>query len=154
MNCDVTSIQGHIAQRVLTNIEVEDIADAAITFENGAIYAFFACNYFTQNDPIRVAISGENGSALLTESSVEIRLNGLAPYTVASAMGENKAGEGYWGAYHQKQISDFYAKLATGDTVPFTPEDATKTLQIVLGIYQSSMTNQAVTFCPRDRSVL
>lgn len=48
---DAVKIQGHTARRVLKNIEVEDEADAAITLENGAVYSFFACNYYTSNAP-------------------------------------------------------------------------------------------------------
>ena len=46
MGCEARKVQGHIARRILTNIEVEDEADAAITFDNGAVYAFSACNYY------------------------------------------------------------------------------------------------------------
>ena len=58
MGCEPVKVKGHIDRRILTNIEVEDVADAAITFENGAVYSFFACNYYTSNSPIRVEISG------------------------------------------------------------------------------------------------
>lgn len=40
MGCEPVKVKGHIDRRILTNIEVEDVADAAITFENGAVYSF------------------------------------------------------------------------------------------------------------------
>ena len=87
MGCEPVKVKGHIDRRILTNIEVEDVADAVITFENGAVYSFFACNYYTSNSPIRVEISGEHGTALLTENEVVIRLKGREPRTVSPSVG-------------------------------------------------------------------
>ena len=42
MGCEPVKVKGHIDRRILTNIEVEDVADAAITFENGAVYSLTA----------------------------------------------------------------------------------------------------------------
>lgn len=143
MGCEATTVQGHIARRILTNIEVEDEADAAITFANGAVYAFSACNYYIKNSPIRVEIGCEKGRCLLTESEMEIELEGQAPYKVLPKPREN-GGESYWGTYHSVQVRDFYEKLAAGKPVPTDPEDATKTLDLVLGIYTSAKENRAV----------
>ena len=137
MDSEVSEIQGHIARRVLTMIEVEDEADAAIRFENGAVYAFSACNYFVENSPIRIEIAGEKGWALLTESVVDISLEGKETYRVLPSLGENKHGESYWGSYHTTQIKDYYHCLSAGTKVPFDPVDASKTLALVLGIYAS-----------------
>lgn len=137
MGCEVDEIQGHIARRILTMIEVEDEADAAIKFSNGAVYAFSACNYFVENSPIRVEIAGENGTILLTESVVDIALKDSAPYRVEPSCDPNDSHVRYWGNYHAVQIADFYSKLRAGETVPWDPEDALRTLAVVLGIYQS-----------------
>ena len=148
MGCEAKTVKGHISRRVLTNIEVEDAADAAITFENGAVYAFSACNYYVKNSPIRIEISGEKGTALLTESVMEISLAGEAPYRVLPSQGENLAGEGYWGAYHSAQVRDFYEKLAAGAPVPTDPADAAKTLELVLSIYGSSREEEPIELTP------
>lgn len=137
MGCDAKAIKGHIDTRVLTYIEVEDVADAAIEFENGAIYSFFACNYFTSNSSIQIMISGEKGIASLNGDVMTIRLDG-EERVITPKVSENEAGESYWGQCHYDQIKDFYACLRENRPVPFAPEDATKTLEIVLGIYQSS----------------
>ena len=145
MNCNVQSIDGHISRRALTNIEVEDEADALITYENGTRHAFFACNYFTQNSPIRIELSCENGTALLVQNTVTIHLNGQAPYVVEPS---TKVKEicNYWGTAHRHQIEDFYNKLENGESVPTDPLDAAKTLGIVLGIYRSSKENRPIKF--------
>lgn len=145
MGCEAASVQGHIARRILTNIEVEDEADAAITFENGAVYAFSACNYYVKNSPIRVEISGERGRCLLTETEMEIELEGEKSYRILPKAFNNK-GETYWGSYHSVQVRDFYQKLLQGKAVSVNPEDAAKTLELVLGLYTSAKENRKVEF--------
>ena len=137
MGCPVEEIQGHIGRRILTMIEVEDEADAAIRFSNGAVYAFSACNYFVENSPIRVCVEGEKGSVLLTESTVDITLEGKAPYRVEPSQDPGDGHVRYWGNYHAVQIGDFYSKLRAGEKVPVDPRDALRTLAVVLGIYES-----------------
>ncbi len=146
MGCEAKEIQAHISRRILTNIEVEDEADAMITFENGARYAFFACNYYVKNRPILVEITGEKATAFLSETEVTIKINGQEPYTVLPKQGENIAGIAYWGAYHNAQILDFYERLSKNANVNIDPVDATKTLEIVLGIYQSAKENRTINF--------
>lgn len=147
MGCEASTVQGHIARRILTTIEVEDEADAAITFENGAVYAFSACNYYVKNSPIRIEISGDKGRCLLTETSMEIELDGQAPYCIEPQAGA-AGGERYWGAYHTVQLSDFYQKLAADKPVSIAPEDAAKTLQLVLSLYASAREKRAVQIGP------
>ena len=55
VNSRVKSVHGHIDHRALQNIEVEDVADAIIEFENGVRYSLFACNYNSYNAPIAVS---------------------------------------------------------------------------------------------------
>ena len=133
----VVEIQGHIARRVLTMIEVEDEADAAIKFSNGAVYAFSATNYYIKNSPIRIEVSGEKGKMLLTESVVEIELDGQEKRVIYPSQGANVHGEAYWGSYHTTQIRKYYEALEQGLPVPHAPEDALRTLAVVLGIYKS-----------------
>ena len=99
MDSPVKAVQGHIARRILTNIEVEDEADAAIEFENGAVYAFFACNYYTHNSPIRLEIDGEKGSVLLEGETVTVSLKGEKPYRILPC-DDVLEGESYWGNNH------------------------------------------------------
>lgn len=150
---EVKKVQGHIARRVLTNIEVEDEADAAVTLENGAVYIFSACNYYVKNNPIRIEISGEKGKALLTGNDMEIALDGQAPYMVRPALPSGASGEVYWGAYHGVQVREFYQKLASGEPVPVDPEDAAKTLQLVLDIYHSADGDNNLKNMPKGREI-
>lgn len=142
MGCDVESIRAQIDRRILTNIEVEDVASAAIRFANGAVYSFFACNYYTSNSPIRIEISCEKGSILLMHDVVTISYDGVEH--VLRPIQQQTVGERYWGNYHTVQIRDFYKKLRSGQAVPVQAHDATKTLAVVLGIYQSAREHREV----------
>lgn len=134
---DPAEILAHTARRVLTNIEVEDEADAAIRLGNGAMYSFFACNYYTMNSPIRVEISCEKGTALLTGMTMILSGADGESETIAPAAAP-AAGQSYWGNYHYAQIADAYRALREGRALPWTPQDARKTLETVLGIYESA----------------
>lgn len=141
---EAVEVQGHTARRVLTNIEVEDEADAAIRLQNGAIYSFFACNYYTTNSPIRVEISCEKGTALLTYDTMEITFADGSRKTIHPEACPNSSGESYWGSFHYYQIRDCYQALREGRPMNWTAQDARNTLEIVLGIYESARVNSVV----------
>lgn len=138
MNSPVSSVQAHIDRRVLTSIEVEDVADAAIRFENGAIYSFFATNYYTRNRPILIEVSGEKGSMLLEGETVTIQLEGRAPYVVQPSGDAELQGESYWGNNHLTQVKSLYEALRRGEAPQVQPNDAKDTLRLVLSIYEAS----------------
>lgn len=135
---DAVKVMGHTARRVLTEIEVEDEADAAIWLENGAVYAFCACNYFTANSPIRVGISCENGEVLLTGETVEISWKDGGREVIRPDAGMTRGGESYWGSCHYIQLAECCRALREGKAIPWTAEDAGKTLRVVQGIYESA----------------
>lgn len=142
---DAIKVQGHIARRILQTIEVEDVADAAITLENGAVYSFYACNYYTKNSPIRIEIDCEHGTALLTADKMEIQWNdGRYETILPSQTAKDGTGADYWGGFHEKQIRTCYHALIHGSEMPWNPEDAKKTLEIVLAIYLSSRISDMV----------
>ncbi len=138
MGCEVSAVRSAMDRRVLTNIEVEDVASAAITFENGALYSFFACNYYTSNSPIQIEISGEKGRFHLQGETVTIELENQPTQIIAPAPLENAPRPSYWGQAHYQQIEKFYAAIREDTPVPVSPEDATKTLRLVLDIYAGS----------------
>lgn len=141
---EAKKIMGHTSRRVLTGIEVEDEADAAVWLENGAIYSFYACNYYTTNSPIRVEISCEKATALLTYDKMEITYASGERKEILPEECPNRNGESYWGSYHFYQIRECYQALKEGTLMPWSAEDARKTLEIVQGIYESARINGPV----------
>ena len=143
MGKEISTIKGQIDTRVLTMIEVEDVASAAITFDDGTVYSFFACNYFTVNSPIRIEWSTEKGSILLEGDIVKIKI-GENERIISPAVNQGGEGESYWSNFHYYQIKDFYECILENRPVPIEPTDAIKTLEAVLGIYQSSNENKEI----------
>lgn len=140
----ISRIVGHIDRRVLKSIEVEDVADAMIQFAGGAVYSFYACNYYTHNSPIRVEVEGENGRMLLVGDTVTLTVNGEE--TVIRPSVSSSGEYGYWGNNHLQQIQSYYDSVQLGKPLAVTPKDATATLQAVLSIYQSSKENCEILF--------
>jgi predicted dehydrogenase len=141
----VKSIHGHIDTRILTSIEVEDCASAAIEFQNGVIYSLFACNYYQENAPIQIEIAGEKGTAHFDGSTVTINTKDLCRVIPEDDSPDNR-GESYWGRAHAIQIKTCYESCLAGSPFPVAPEDARATLAMVLGVYESSRRGGKVMF--------
>ncbi len=140
----VQSVKASMDRRILTNIEVEDVADAAIRFDNGVVYSFFASNYYTENSRIHIEISAEKGTVHLTGDCVEISMRNGDRKTIPMTQGSNARGESYWGSCHQVQLEAFYQALREQKPVPVDPVDALKTLQLVQAIYTSAREKRTV----------
>lgn len=135
---EAVKIMGHTSRRVLDTIEVEDEADAAIILNDGTVYSFFACNYYATNSPIRVEFCCENATALLTYDTMTIQWNDGRLQTICPNPNLKVSGENYWGCFHEIQIRECYQALRENRNMPWSADDAAKTLEIVLGIYQSA----------------
>lgn len=141
----VKSVHGHYDHRVLSMIEVEDVADAVIEFENGVRYSLFACNYNTHNAPIQFEITGERGTLRLVGDHAYISLAGQKEYVVApEKAAEGYSGETYWGNFHKLQIEDFYRSIRAGERPYIDAADGRAALEIVLAVYRSSRENRRI----------
>ncbi len=142
---DVKWIHGHIDNRILKTVEVEDVADALVGFENGSVYSLFACNYYTHNAPIQIEITGEKGKINVKGFDVTIEL-GNTKYDVKPAPQPDviAGGQGYWGSYHYQQIREFYESVIGDGSVVIDGKEGRKALEIVLGIYKSSSENKRI----------
>lgn len=145
---EAIEVDGHYSCRVLhksaPKVEVEDEADAAITFEDEIVYSFFATNYYTANRPIQVEISCEKGFIHLDYQTVTIQYPDGSKKLIPQEYCPDSNGENYWGSCHFLQIKDFYQALRDDRPIPWEAEDAKKTLEIVLAIYQSSREHKAI----------
>lgn len=134
-------IKGGIDNRVLTMIEVEDVADAVVAFDGGLLYSLYACNYFSRNAPIEIEIAGENGEVKLIKDVAEIRLHDRPFYRVESVR-EDPDGPAYWGNFHRDQIADFYDCIQTGKPIWIDGREGMKALQIVLQTYAAARSGE------------
>jgi len=135
-------IHGHIDNRILKTVEVEDVADAVIEFENGCIYSLYACNYYKNNSPVQIEILGEHGRINIKGSDVYLNRDDK---TLVLSNQDRLTGEtSYWGSFHKNQIKSFYESVLYNSPVITDGSEGRKSLSIVLGVYESSKTNQKV----------
>jgi predicted dehydrogenase len=136
---EVAWVHGHTDNRVLKSVEVEDVANAVMEFENGCRYSLHACNYYISNSPIEIRIDGENGYVHLIGNKVDIKI-GNETYLVTN----HDAGEHYWGRSHKRQMIEFYESCLHNTAVSIDGAEGRKTLEMVLAVYQSSKKNEKI----------
>lgn len=132
---EVDWVQGSWANRFHPYIQVEDVAEALIQFQNGARGILFATNYYTYDSNIILEIHGENGKIFIEKDKARIEI-GNESYVVEESQ-EVKEGKSYWGSSHATQIADFYNDVDLGKKHWIGAKEAKKPLDIVLAIYKS-----------------
>ena len=136
-------IHGHIDNRILKSVEVEDVADAVIGFDNGCIYSLYACNYYTANSPIQIEIMGASGKINIKGFEVTMTKDDKS-VILSSPPDTTQLGAAYWGSFHKKQIRSFYESIINDEPVKTDALEGKKSLEVVLGVYESSKTNKKV----------
>ena len=134
---DIDGIQAHVDTRLLKEIiDVEDTADATISFVNGSSLLFFASNNYVTDAPIEIEIICEKAVMRLQEKLTIKYSDG----TVEEVHENDKAtGEkAYWGRSHQRLIRDFHNSLFEGRTFDLTGEQGITAIKIIDAIYRSS----------------
>ncbi|NMP38025.1 MAG: Gfo/Idh/MocA family oxidoreductase [Clostridiales bacterium] len=130
----VSSVKGSISTKRLSDtIEVEDTADALVTFESGARLVIFATLAYAANSPILMEFICENG-IITVGSDIRVKLNGQ-PETVEDI--NHISGEkGYWGTGHPALIADFYDSIVNNRPYGISGSEGIKALEIVEEIYR------------------
>lgn len=169
----VASLYAQTRTAAHERIEVEDVAVAALTFENGAVGTLTATTAAWDGFPVKIDIYGTEGVAILEGDSLKLlKLKSGEEYkseeaavhalSVAKggtasvkeeastrlevASGGSAAALGaVWGDAHRAQIEDFMRAIRT-DTKPLIDGRAgRKPLEIIFGVYRSSRSGQPVT---------
>lgn len=152
---DVEEIFGY-AEHLVRKIEVEDTSAAVLRFRNGAMGVIEGTtSVYPPTLPARIEIHGDKGSIML-EGDVIARWDVMGKDgSVLSRAGEVKkeieqmkgqlgstAGMSMEG--HRKQIADFIESIKTGREPMINGEEGKKSLEIILGIYESARTKKPV----------
>lgn len=137
---DIDGIQAHVDIRLLRGIiDVEDTADATISFANGSSLLFFATNNYVTDAPVEIEIICEKAVIRLMEK-LTIK---YSDDTVEEVQETDKVtGEkAYWGCSHKYLIQDFHNSLLEGRTFDLTGEQGITAIKIIDAIYKSSEAN-------------
>ena len=140
---EIDGLKAHVDTRLLKGvIEVEDTADATITFKNGSSCIFFATNNYSDDAPVEIEIICERAVIKLQDKLAIKYSDG----TVEQVEETDKAtgGKAYWGCSHKDLIQDFYLKLQTGKPFEVTGEQGITAIKIIEAIYKSSETGEYI----------
>jgi len=141
---EADSIKAHVDTRLLDGIiEVEDTADATITFKNGSSCVFFATNNYMADSPIEIEIICEKAVVSLKEKLTVTYSDGTVEQV--SEIDTASGDKAYWGCSHRHLIRDFHEKLQEGKEFQLTGEQGIKSIEIVEAIYRSSETGMRVS---------
>lgn len=138
-------IKGHVDTRLLdAYIEVDDTADATITYDSGAVGIFYGTNNYVDNSAIEMEILGEKAKLRLMDNG--LWLDKGQGYKQITHDEKATNGKSYWGNSHELLIKKAYEAIAKGDKIATDITEGLKTLEIVQGIYQSSKTGEDYYF--------
>ena len=82
--------------------------------------------------------------AFFNQPSSQVAINTLTEWGVVGLPITWKAPRAYWGVTHIKQIRNFYESLDAGVQPDITAEEAFKTQEMIMAIYESGRTQQAI----------
>lgn len=134
---DVTHFSGKISTRLLNDfIEVENTAEALISFKDDVNALFYATTCYCDDSPVEIEILCEKARIKLSNNLVITYNDGSSEES--SDIDLNTGGKSYWGSSHLSLISDFYDCLANKRPFDIPGEEAIKALSVVLGIYEES----------------
>lgn len=132
------SIKSNISHWKVTNIEVEDTANALIKFESGIYGVFNATNCHSCDSPFYLELQFENTLLRYADGAL-YRISGD---NIDIIERDNKAviGKAYWGRGHEGVIDAFYATLS-GNKQPYTDiHDAEEAMNLVFSMYEKGLT--------------
>jgi predicted dehydrogenase len=133
-------------------IEVEDLAAATIRFESGALAVLHATTGARPGLPVRLALHGTEGSAVLQDDQLEyfhtttdpqLRTADLVP--PEELYGRPKAPDGFVTG-HLRQYDDIVDAIETGRAPKVQIQDGLLALGLVRAVYVSAALGRAVSF--------
>ncbi|MEM3419342.1 MAG: Gfo/Idh/MocA family oxidoreductase [Nitrososphaerota archaeon] len=134
----------------LHNIEVEDLAVAAIRFENGALGIIQASTAIYPGLPAKLEVHGTKGTAII-EGEILKRLSIMEEKEVISEKTKDKLEswvrpERVPVMNHASLIKDF-AQSIIDDRKPYVDGiEGRKSIELIMAIYKSSKTNSIINF--------
>ncbi|WP_432992748.1 Gfo/Idh/MocA family protein [Dactylosporangium sp. CA-233914] len=133
-------------------IEVEDLAAATIRFESGALAVLHATTSARPGLPVRLAVHGTEGSAILHDDQLEYFHTAADPALTAADLvppeelyGAAKAPDGFVTG-HLRQYADIVEAIETGRAPGVPVRDGLLALGLVRAVYVSAALGRAVVF--------
>ncbi len=137
------AVKGTHDTRLLKDfIEVEDVAEASITFSNKTNGLFYATNNYCTDSSVFLEIVGSE-AVMKLDNDLIIQYKGGTIEKITEEDIET-GGKAYWGSGHLSLIKNWYQCLEKGEPFSISGEVAINALKIVLGVYSSQKTGLEV----------
>lgn len=130
---DVKEVHSNLARWNVTNIEVEDSANALIKFTNGINGIFSASNCHSINAPFYLELQFED-MCLRYADNVLYQING-EDIKIICRDNQGFEGKKYWGNGHKRVIDAFYNNLEGGDSTYSNLNDSKIAMEVVYTMY-------------------
>jgi len=137
---EVSSLKGHTENAAHEKIEVEDTALATLYYKSGAVASFFGTNNHGTNSKVELELVFENGTLRLLDDRLYKSAKGKSKLMAKDTVRSGK--KNYWGVSHTACIKAFYEAVSENKEIDIAVSDAAITNEVVLGIYESSKTNE------------
>lgn len=127
-------------------IEVEDVAGATIEFESGAIGLLLASTAAYPGLPVRLAVHGSQGTAVMENEGLAFFASASAPQPEPDSLLERDVPDGWLDVdvAHRRQYVDVVGAIRSGGRPAITTDDGRRALQVVLAVYESARTGRPV----------
>jgi len=148
MDAKVEYVNCHYANRTHTTIDVEDVADGVIKFDNGVLASFYTINYYSEDSDVEVELHCEKGHINIKADVCTIKMKDGRKYIADKEPGEAFTYgnvKSYWGVSHVKQICAFYESLKKGERPFLDGHDALETMRMIFGLYDSGREKRQIS---------
>lgn len=145
------SVSARVGRLAHEGIEVEDVAGATIEFAGGAIGVLLASTAAFPGLPVRMAVHGDGGTAVMENDALSFFSSSSAPAPAADLLVERDVPAGWSDVdvAHRRQYLDVLHAIRDGRPPAITTADGRRALQIVLAVYESARTGQLVDVTDR-----
>ena len=162
----VESVYAQTRTLAHARLETEDIACATLSFANGAVGTLLASTALFPGFAARLGVHGARGSAVIegdtlsllavqgqemiagqdaNRHAMQVAQGGTQAATARRASSALPPSTLQWGDAHRAQLADFIHCCRTGETPLADARGARAAVALVLAVYQSARTGQAVT---------
>lgn len=125
------------------DIETEDTAAAAFTFNNGALGSITATTCAIKDNPIRIEVVGTEGRASVENNAITLWTAERNAEDIELTADDHALVDGWeagekWGLSHQRQLRLILSQLERGDAPYVAGTEARRAVDIILNLYQQA----------------
>jgi UDP-N-acetyl-2-amino-2-deoxyglucuronate dehydrogenase len=144
---DIESLCAYTGALLHRTIQTEDTASAAVKFRSGALGAVIASTSMYPGFPAEIQISGERGSASVSEGVIGTwsfldrdALDEEAARYMGGSIDNRRACDpmGFDYTYHKKQLRRIIDAIQNGSEPEVSGEEARKPVEAILAIYEAA----------------